>query len=643
MAPKRALYGDVSAARAGIIKRPEDSTGEDQSNLPIPPTPAALSPNSSSYTSPIYSPESVHVPSPLVVKKPVEPNLSFIKQLTRSLAKNTGGHVFEDHELQDMRKSSVSLASNDTDDQNWQAYSHPHIPAPRPTYLPLSTMSPITPTSPTFPGGWGVMSYETPKAQLEVQHLEDHQDVKPLSSMVPGESSTHMGRMGSSQSTTSANDIPSKPYYDDVDSLYASSSVYTKNDQSKPKYRQSYTSERQSNPFARHSVTEAGGYLNVPESLYDYSPFTDRVRPTSTSGNDDAYYRSNNQEDVGADTISKFIENYRPHDVSGNFHSERQSEDADPNDLFAPRSDSLQNYVAQSPRADNEAHSIGQFEFGLDEQEEQYDSDELVNPFEDAHDHATIKTRNIGSPPHEMGPPAPSFEYDDIPFLNRRYDLSEVISNMSSGSYGETRNLLQISQFNLPPSLVSGASLQPSSSYSQPEGQAFGSLPSSSHVVEINPGLPRDASDQAEYIFEDNVADSLQRNSEIPAIWTRRSSVSLMPRKKQVNNSDENVLDHEGHPAATGVEEDKADWETLAEHSQDGRNSTDSIADYSSSEGSVTEFGIQSQRQYPSPNNQNDSQDISNFHFPGPVRSPLQASASSPPDFKMRSDYPHVV
>src|SRR4051812_49394659 len=113
MAPRRALYGNVSAARAGIIRRPEDSLSEDQSSLPIPPTPAAISPNSSSYTSPMYSPEPVHVPSPLAVKKAANPSRFSITRLTRSLTK----HTFENHELQDMRKSSVSLASNETDDQ----------------------------------------------------------------------------------------------------------------------------------------------------------------------------------------------------------------------------------------------------------------------------------------------------------------------------------------------------------------------------------------------------------------------------------------------------------------------------------------------------------------------------------------------
>ena len=111
MAPKRPLYGDFTAAHAGIVRRADNLSAASLSALPLPPVPAAISPVSSAYTSPIYSPESRLAPSPLAVQKaPAESRFS-LKQLTRSLtqrlAKNTSlerEHA-KDEELQQLHSA----------------------------------------------------------------------------------------------------------------------------------------------------------------------------------------------------------------------------------------------------------------------------------------------------------------------------------------------------------------------------------------------------------------------------------------------------------------------------------------------------------------------------------------------------------
>ncbi len=599
MAPKRALYGNLGAARAGIMKRPEDP------DLPSPPTPAAISPNSSSYTSPMYSPEPAHMPSPLAIKKPVNPTRFSLRQLTRSLTKTLGSNTFEEHELEDIRNSSVSLGSNDTDDQYAQAVPHSYITAPQPSYFPANAMSPVTPTSPTIPEDLGAPTAEKPQVQSKSEGWTDNQNVEPLTSMVPDDSSLQMGRMGISISTTAEKDMPSNPYYDDIDSWCASSSIYTRDDRRLSNQRQSHASQHQSNPFIRHSNNNGDRYADDRENYYDNSPFYGDDQATFTAATQQPYH-PDDQEELGRDTISKFIENYRPHNDSAS--------------SSGPLPDSFESYdMNEAPMAANEASEMSQFDFGLEE-EQQHDSDEMDNPFEDVHEHATtMRTRSIGLPPHEMAPPAPAFEYDDIPFLNRRYDFSEVFSNMSSCSYGETRNLLQISQYNPPAPHIPELGLQPSSSYSQPEGPAFGLSSSNPQLVDSSPRPPQEALDQAEQIFEDAAANAQQQDDEIPAIWGRRSSVSMLHDKKRTSNLEGNKSDPDSYPTADAAgEEDKADWETLAGHSQDGRNSIESMADYSS-EGSSDDLGFQPQRSYPSPSNQNLSPNPPNFVFPNPV------------------------
>jgi hypothetical protein len=90
MAPKRALYGDFTTAHAGILRRTDVSFSGSNLDLPQPPTPAAISPDSSAYTSPMYSPESHFAPPPLAVQKASTDSRFSLKQLTRTLTNKLG-------------------------------------------------------------------------------------------------------------------------------------------------------------------------------------------------------------------------------------------------------------------------------------------------------------------------------------------------------------------------------------------------------------------------------------------------------------------------------------------------------------------------------------------------------------------------
>src|SRR5690242_21302096 len=87
MTYRRPLYGDLNAAHAGIMRRTDDVYPSSMLDLPLPPTPAAISPGSSAYTSPMYSPESHLAPSPLAARKAPDDSRFSIKQLARTLTK----------------------------------------------------------------------------------------------------------------------------------------------------------------------------------------------------------------------------------------------------------------------------------------------------------------------------------------------------------------------------------------------------------------------------------------------------------------------------------------------------------------------------------------------------------------------------
>jgi len=195
MAPKRAVYGDFRAAHAGILRRPEDSPEQSHIELPLEPSPAALSPNSSSYTSPPYSPESVNAPSPLTIKPPARESRFSLKGLTRTLTKKLTKtpSALQGEELQEMRNENVSKASISMEGEFPRPLHQTYVTTPETTYFPVGPMSPATPSSPLSPEGFHAFTPAFPQAFSPGQNEAEasrgqstgHYQTDSLASMLP--------------------------------------------------------------------------------------------------------------------------------------------------------------------------------------------------------------------------------------------------------------------------------------------------------------------------------------------------------------------------------------------------------------------------------------------------------------------------
>ncbi|KAL1601374.1 hypothetical protein SLS59_005528 [Nothophoma quercina] len=581
MAPKRPLYGDLSAAHAGIVRRAEDSFDSSILDLPLPPTPAAISPGSSTYTSPIYSPESHFAPSPLAVKKAPNESRFSIKQLTRTLTKRLTKPQEHDQEeeLQQFRDSNASGLSISVDEEPLQPLEQTYIPADRTSYFPISPVSPTSPTSPPS------------RHDLEPASDDDDDDIEyaqrdsgrsyesqGLTSMIPDDPSTQVGRAGDFRSSTFAMDQGGRPYYDDLASIYASSSVYTGDDRRKSAYQQSLAGNRQSNPFLRYSGMDAVGIANE----YSYSNLSKNSRPVSRPLTQELYHRSVVPGDGKTDTISKFIDQYDPGNMTTNSLSTQNLESANTSSLIAPYTIGTN----EEPSEDNPQQAplisgLNQFQFkfnlGSTSEVDDYAQPTLTKE--------RVLNRQPGLPPAALAPLAPAFHYDQPPYARPHPDFSEMFSKGSQTSYGDTRNLLQLSQSEAGGHSKSVQDLQPSSSYSQPEIKAL--APSSSYSQPeggASPQTPQEALDQAEQIFDEAANFPEPSQEDIPAMWGRRSSVNLLRSKRLTDGS------------VTAADAEKADWETVADDDQQGRQSLDSIADYSSSEGSRNSLDATTER-----------------------------------------------
>jgi hypothetical protein len=609
MAPKRAVYGDFRAAHAGIMRRPEDSPEQSHMELPLAPSPAAVSPNSSSYTSPPYSPESVNAPSPLAIKPPVRESRFSLKGLTRTLTKKLSKSpaVPQGEELQDMRNRDASVASISMDGEFPRPLNQTYVATPETSYFPVGPMSPATPSSPLSPEGFHAFTPAFPAAfspgqnELEIsrRHPSLHYDTEPLSSMLPDEHSTQVGRINDSDLPYSTEGGFAKPYYDDLDSIYASSSIYTADGHRKSMYQQGLQSNRNSsgNPFARLSGINAGEFANEyqPNSPYDYGDSNRISRQMARSFAPDMYHPSTEEGDPKTDTISKLIDEYSPHDTSD---------------------------AAMTTNCEDAGKAYLQA---------------------DVASRRPPITQHPGSPPRGVAPLAPAFEYDEAPFIPPRLGLSSMFSHDSSYSYGDTRNLLRISQSDVSVPLAMACTLEPSSSYSQPEAKPL--EPSSSYSQADNPQsplTPREALDQAEQIFQDTV-NKHQDDSEIPAMWARRNSASLLLSRTATDRSsgvreESNTPLGDDDAAQTG---DKADWETVGGNSRDskGHESLSSIADYSSSEGTRNSLGLNSDGSLPSWAKLSQSPARSTYYnHPSPIRTQQpHPFGSSPPHLRAQA------
>ncbi|KAH7086370.1 hypothetical protein FB567DRAFT_69298 [Paraphoma chrysanthemicola] len=645
MAPKRALYGDLNAAHAGIMRRADDSFSTSNLDLPLPPTPAAVSPTSSSYTSPLYSPESNFAPSPLSVKKSTADSRFSLKQLTRTLTKRLVRDTEPQHEeeLQELSDVDAPQAWEWRENLNAQTSKEVQIAPPGSVYLPVSPASPVTPTTPMSPQDRSFERGAYDEIELPRKYPLHRCGSAPLASLIPDDPSTQVGRVDNTHVSVSEGFLDSRPYYDDLDSIYPSSSIYTSDARRTSNYQQSLASARQSNPFSRYSAIDSSSFANSyhnQDSLYELNGPVNR-KSTHFSG--DTTERSGNRDKM--DTISKIIDQYDPAVGNSSTMSAHSGDVPDLYRLSASRTKTGGFLPSEHSRSFEATTDLGEFEFDL-----RHDTNKAQNDEAFAHD-LSVKRRKskitggASMPPSAPPPLAPAFEYCDVPFAIPRPETSEMFSNRSS-SYGDTRNLLQLPQGNTSIPLITGQGLPSSSSYSQPDGNLL--RPTSSYSpVPDSPSVhtPQEALDEAEEIFNGATEGQQHSEKDIPAMWARRSSGSLLFNKKAASQSGmhrqaSDTLDRERRAAGGGNE---ADWESIGGlshgvrdslNSHAVRDSFDSVADYSSSEGTRNSLGLNTNGSMPSWTGHNHSQEPSIYSHPSPLLAHRNPFSSSPPQLR---------
>ncbi|KAI8933901.1 hypothetical protein NX059_009595 [Plenodomus lindquistii] len=624
MAPKRSLYGDLHAARAGIFQRLDDGAGNvARYDLPSPPTPTAVSPNSSAYTSPPYSPESVDKPSPLAIRKPSNDSRFSLKQLTRTLSRRVGSEPAKEVEEQELQPMSSAA-------RPWQPTEYDYISTPQATYYPGHS-SPMGPTSPQRER----ISYDaiySPISPGELEYSPRQQQSrysdKPLASLIPDDPSTQVGRMEASHPSIQDDTTSSRPYYDDLDSIYPSSSVYTGDDQRHSRYQPSLASNRQSKSQLRYSGMDSSIFANDCSrgSIGGFDDVHRQTYPAPGPITRDSSHQSLEQGNTKTDTISKLIDAYNPVEVASNPSASRLDQNAG-SQSRSSTSDSQATMQLQSPRRPAVPSQF--FDFRLHKNEVTYGSPSRPRMGSVQSRRPTIN-RDPGPPPRQALPLAPSFEYDEIPFLTPRAGASGIMSNKSSYSYGDTQNLLDMRQSELAPPKLPGLTLEPSSSYSQSEGVAPEPSSSYSQNEAQSPRTPQRALEEAEKIFEAAV-EKKQEESKIPAMWARRNSGSQLLNQKMADRLSGISFEAPTNSARNSA---MADWETIAGNSPEpeGRESLDSVADYSSSDdsGAIAEHVAQDPINSWSPIHEQRSQ--LDYSPMSPTRSQhLHNFASSPP------------
>ena len=620
MAPKRSLYGDLSAAHAGIVRRAEDSYGSSILDLPLPPTPAAISPGSSTYLSPIYSSESHFAPSPLAVKRVPSESRFSIKQLTRTLTKRLTKPIEkgEEEELQHLRDRNASGLSTIVDKEPLRLFKQTYIPADKTSYFPVSPVSPSSPTSPASSHDLGSVldddEYEIEYARRDPRRNYDSQG---LTSMVPDDPSTQIGRAENPCGSIFAMDAGFRPYYDDFASIYASSSIYTGDDRRRSAYQQSLPDNRQSNAFLRYSGMDAAGMATE----YSYNDLERSSRPVSRPLIQELYHHPIAHGDGKTDTISKFIDQYDPDNTTIHSLTTQNPESANTTSLIAPYiNDINEERSKHGPHSAAFVPGLSQFEFDLGPTSQHKDFNDMSSHVRPTLTKERAMNHQPGLPPSAPAPLAPAFQYHQALHALPRPDFSDMFSDGSCTSYGDTRNLLQLPQSEAGEHSMLTQGLRPSCSYSQPETRAL--EPSSSYSQpedRASPQTPQEALDHAELIFDKAAAESEPSHEDIPAMWGRRSSVNLLRNKRLTDGS------------ARTTDAGRADWETVAGDSQEDRMSLGSVADYSSSEGSRNSMRLTAAASLPSLTTQQHARGHSNYSHPSPLRAHAHPLKSSPP------------
>jgi hypothetical protein len=566
MAPPRPLFGDLEEAYRSIAKRPDGPPGGSQLSLPTPPNPAVVSPNSAKYSSGYDNDLAV---SPLAIRKNTDSRFSLIKNLTRKITKRGAKETeIEAQELQEIPVSPVEKAAH-------------HLEG------------------------------EFPRSLV--------QNYRSAPQFTPNISSIENERGASARISMSMNNLPADHYYDN-ESLYPSSSIYTAD--GGPGYAASDKRKTGTTDLYRYSVnpseyrSDIAGHLKY--AFADSRPASKHSSKLASTENSRPYGANGVDR---ADTISKFVNLYEePEDTSLTTVNAQGQDDSD---QFTTHSGAYQD--PSRPPMIHASSGLSKFEFNFDETDDQPGNTGGISNSHDnsfygiqgrmgnsTHSRKPTIGHTPSAPPH-VAPPMPvrpSYESEE-----HCQPPSDVFSGTSS--YSDTRQLLQLSQpmstalVRTPrkPKLTGTQTiretLEPSSSYSQSEGNAAvnrqGPPPSSSYSqteASGTPTTPNDALQQAEQIFDEARRSSTKESiSGIPMIWTRKSSGNLKLRRKSLAasfvTSDDASNKRDSMPSKARGEtpdpDDDADWETIPPSpAKDKRLSAlsndDSIADYSSDE-----------------------------------------------------------
>ncbi|KAJ4292449.1 hypothetical protein N0V90_009111 [Kalmusia sp. IMI 367209] len=575
MAPKRALYGDLSSAYASIIARRDEYPPPLNINLPLPPTPVAQSPGSSAFNSLLQSPESDVTGSPFSPRKPANESRFSLKQLTRSLTKKLvkTPELAHAEELRDLSDSRVSLASASFEgdfprplERSYRAVT------PNEASFPDEPLTPVSPLDQAF----HLMNQQGSTTSFEQSRYSAQQEISPpLTSMVPDDPSTQLRRASDPRPYASDGDFSSRPYYDDLASIYPSSSIYTNDDHRQSRHAPSYVSNRNSIPYWRMSgAANALADEYKSDALLEYPSSQRTSHHISRPLESDMFRRSVQNETEKTDTISRFIDQY---EGAENFNPCRPLPNEIGEGTAAIRASSTEALdKMQTKRPESASTSpLSQFEFDFDQQDMNSNDEIAVLPMESRRIGKSTIAPHPGLPPSMPAPLAPAFKYDESSGPPKRPDASDMFSKDSS--YGDTRQLLQYSQPAIGDDVPPQPAFQPSSSYSQPEG-------SSSLYA------PQEALAQAEEIFAN--AASQPQDEGIPAMWSKRISSHLLRSKSNTDFDQQEEEQEQGELSElAGYEEemDVADWETVGFASQHGNiraSLGESIANYSSSDGS---------------------------------------------------------
>lgn len=617
MAPKRALYGDLSSAYTSIIaRRNDDHHPPSTPNLDLPPPPTSVfwSSGSSEYTSPLYSPDSDLAVSPLKITKRENESRFSLKQLTRTLAKKLGKptEIVQDEELRDLTGSRVSLASASFDG----GFPRP-LDQSYPLVTPKSASFPDDPPTPVSPLDHAInsMSHRSSERSIEQPMFTTQRySSAPLTSMLPDDASSQVERPSDPGPSLSEGDMLSRPYYDDLPSIYRSSSIYTGDEHTRSTYAPSQMTVRNSNAFA-HMSGDASTLAReqTSEALYDYSAPRRTSRPISRPLTQEIFQRSLQQDNDKTDISSKFIdqcERLDSRNASQPVLSERGIGNAE---LVSSPSSALEDPVRNEPAEEPRVSSgLSQFEFDLPETTNSGQSEEAMVPsVEVEHVGKPAIDEQVSLPPHMPAPLAPAFEYNEDYQATQFPHSSEIFSEASS--YGDTIQLLQLPQSEVGD--VQEQALELSSPYSQPEASVS--------------RVPEEALDQAGEIFENVQAE--QQNESIPAMWTQRNSGNLLRDKRGVDKTSQKVHEEQGTPVAEDdAERGVGDWETVENNSQGGQLSPgESLADYSDFDEEDDRLGFSSS--LPVQEDSTLEPDSLRYQQPSPLGAHTHPFNSSPP------------